>query len=115
MNPKYVEKSHQYFEAHGAKSIILARFIPIVRTFLPFVAGFGKMTYANFMTYNVIGGVIWVHFFLFSGYYFGHLPFVKAHFSTLILAIMGMSLLPVLAEILWMFGRGLFSQKSQQG
>lgn len=94
----YVTQSHAFFEKHGPKTIILARFVPIVRTFAPFVAGVGAMRYGRFLAYNVIGAVAWVVIFLAAGYLFGQHPLVKKHFSLVILGIIVVSLLPMVWE-----------------
>jgi membrane-associated protein len=96
----YLEKTHSFYEKHGGKTIILARFVPIVRTFAPFVGGMGTMTYARFFSYNVIGGIAWVSLFMYSGYFFGGLEFVKNNLSLLIIAIIFVSLLPGVFEVL---------------
>ncbi len=95
-NPSYLVKTHQFYEKHGGKAIIIARFLPIIRTFAPFVAGVGYMSYARFLFYNVLGALLWVGGLLYVSYCFGNLPFIKAHFSTVILAIIVLSLLPPL-------------------
>lgn len=100
INPKYIEKTHVFYEKHGSKTIIIARFVPIVRTFAPFVAGIGSMTYGKFVRYNVIGGIMWIFGLVFLGYFFGNLDFVKNNFETVIFGIIGLSLLPMLIEIL---------------
>jgi membrane-associated protein len=99
-NPEHLKKTHAFYEKYGGKTIIIARFVPIVRTFAPFVAGIGEMSYAHFLGYNVIGGVLWVSVCLFSGYFFGNLPFVKQNFSVVVLAIVFISLLPAVIEYL---------------
>jgi membrane-associated protein len=95
----YLEKTHNFYEKHGGKTIILARFVPIVRTFAPFVAGMGKMSYARFFSYNVIGGLSWVPIFMYAGYCFGEMEFVKKNLSILIFVIIFVSILPALFEI----------------
>lgn len=95
----YLDKTHEFYERHGGKTIIIARFVPIIRTFAPFVAGMGKMTYAHFFSFNVIGGVCWVPIFMYAGYFFGELDFVKHNLSLLIIAIIFVSLLPGVFEI----------------
>jgi membrane-associated protein len=100
LNKKHLLRAQEFYEKYGAKTIILARFVPIVRTFAPFVAGVGKMNFFRFWLYNIIGGVAWVLICLFSGYYFGTLPFVKKHFELVLVAIIFVSLLPMLIEFL---------------
>jgi membrane-associated protein len=95
---EYFEKTHAFFEKHGGKAIFLARFVPIVRTFAPFVAGIGKMTYSYFITYNFVGGIVWVLLFTFAGYFFGNIPFMKKNFEYVIIAIIFVSLLPMVYE-----------------
>ena len=96
----HLDRTHAFYEKYGAKTIIFARFIPIVRTFAPFVAGVGRMTYSKFLTYNVVGAVVWVVSLTYLGYALGNLPFVKKNFEVIILAIIGISVLPPVIEVL---------------
>jgi membrane-associated protein len=100
LNRQYLEKAHKFYAKYGAKTIILARFVPIVRTFAPFVAGIGKMTYKKFMSYNVIGAMLWIFSFIPIGYFFGNLPFIQHNFKLVILAILVISILPALVEFI---------------
>lgn len=104
---EYLERTQRFYERHGGKTIILARFVPIVRTFAPFVAGVGTMSYPRFLAYNVIGAVVWVTGFVTIGYLFGNIPAVKERFSLVILAIIAVSVLPIAIEIVkgWLGGR----------
>jgi len=97
---KYIDQTHEFYEKHGPKTIIIARFVPIVRTFAPFVAGIGEMSYGKFIRFNVIGGVAWVVGLTLLGYFFGGLEFVKKNFETVIFGIIGLSVLPMIIEIL---------------
>lgn len=94
LNRENLERTHRFYEKHGGKTIIIARFIPIIRTFAPFVAGVGAMTYWRFLAYNVAGGLLWVSTFIFGGYFFGNLPVVKDNFELVIFAIIGISMAP---------------------
>lgn len=96
----YLDKTHEFYKKYGGKTIILARFVPIVRTFAPFVAGMGKMHYYYFMIYNLTGGAIWVVLFCYAGYFFGDLPFVQENLKLLIIAIIFISILPAIIEVL---------------
>ena len=99
LKKEYMDKTHAYFEKYGGKTIIIARFIPIVRTFAPFVAGVGAMTYKKFIVYNVLGGTLWVSIMLLGGYFFGQLPIVKNNFSIVVLMIILISVLPAVIEV----------------
>lgn len=97
---KYIDQTHAFYEKHGSKTIIIARFVPIVRTFAPFVAGIGNMSYQKFLRFNVIGGVAWVSGLTLLGYFFGNMSFVQKNFELVIFGIVGLSLLPMVVEIL---------------
>jgi len=103
-NPKipikkeHIEKTKAFFEKYGGKTIILARFVPIVRTFAPFVAGVGKMHYATFISYNIIGGIAWVSIFILAGYFFGNMESIKENFSIVVMAIILISIVPMVIE-----------------
>ena len=98
LNKRYLDRTHDFYERYGGKTIIIARFVPIVRTFAPFVAGVGSMTYAKFMSYNVFGGLLWVFSMTLAGYYFGGLKIVQDNFSLVILVIIFISILPGIIE-----------------
>jgi membrane-associated protein len=100
LKKEYLDRTHAFYEKHGGKTIFFARFIPIIRTFAPFVAGVGRMTYWHFISYNVFGGILWPALFLFGGYYFGNIAFIKNHFSLVVIAIVLISLLPAVIEVL---------------
>lgn len=99
LKKEYLDKTQAFYEKHGGKTIFLARFIPIIRTFAPFVAGVGKMRYGYFISYNIIGGIVWTGICTFVGYFFGNLPFVKDNFSMVIIAIVVISVLPAVWEV----------------
>jgi membrane-associated protein len=96
----YLDKTHAFYEKHGGKTIIIARFAPIVRTFAPFVAGVGKMTYGTFLTYNIAGGLLWIFSLTLAGFFFGNIPLVKKNFSLVIFGIIFISLLPMIWEFI---------------
>ena len=100
LKASYLEKTQQFYLKHGGKTIIYARFIPIVRTFAPFVAGVGTMSYARFASYNVVGAIVWVVSFLFIGYFFGGLPVIKDNFTYVIFGIIILSILPPIIELI---------------
>jgi membrane-associated protein len=99
IKPEHIAYTHEFFEKYGGKTVIIARFVPIVRTFAPFVAGLGSMSYGRFMSYNAVGGTAWVLLCTFAGYWFGNLPFVQKNFSLVVLMIIFLSLLPGVWEI----------------
>jgi membrane-associated protein len=98
LNREYLDRAHAFFDRHGGKAIVLTRFVPIIRTFVPFVAGAGAMTYATFALYNVVGGVLWVGGCVGAGYAFGNVPMIKENFSLVALGIVAVSLIPVFVE-----------------
>jgi len=98
LRKKHLDQAHAFFEKYGGRAVILARFVPIVRTFVPFIAGVGSMTYPRFMAYNVIGGFIWIYFFTYAGFLFGNQPFVQKNFKLVILAIIILSVVPIVVE-----------------
>jgi membrane-associated protein len=97
---EYLDQTHTFYEKHGNMTIFLARFVPIIRTFAPFVAGVGRMSYKHFISYNIIGGIIWPAIFLFGGYFFGNISFIKDHFSLVVVAIVFISFIPAVVEFL---------------
>jgi membrane-associated protein len=107
----HLERTQSFYERYGGKTIVLARFVPIVRTFAPFVAGIGRMQYRRFFAFNVIGAIAWVLICTLAGYFFGELPFVKKNFELVVLGIIFVSVLPIVIEVL----RGYFSKREAQG
>ena len=105
---EYLDKTHIFYEKHGGKTLIIARFMPIIRTFAPFVAGVGKMTYFRFISFSIFGNVLWVVLFTMAGYFFGNIPFIKNNFTMAILAIILISLLPMVIA----FVQNLFRKKA---
>ena len=99
-NKEYLRRTHEFYEKYGGKTIIIARFVPIIRTFAPFVAGIGSMTYGRFIAYNVVGGMGWVVLLVLGGYFFGNIPVIKRNFSLAIAAIIFLSILPGIIEFL---------------
>jgi membrane-associated protein len=97
---EYLERTQAFYEKYGGKTIFLARFVPIIRTFAPFVAGVGKMRYGYFISYNVFGGIIWTGLFIFTGYFFGNVPFVRSNFSLVVIAIVLISVVPAVVEVI---------------
>jgi membrane-associated protein len=100
LNKEYLRRTHAFYEKHGGKTIVIARFLPIIRTFAPFVAGIGSMTYPRFLFYNIFGGVLWTLTFIFAGYWFGSIPFIKNHFSMVIMALVIIPGIPALVEFI---------------
>jgi membrane-associated protein len=99
-NKKHLETTHNFYQKHGGITIIIARFMPIIRTFAPFVAGIGKMSYSRFLLYNICGGILWINMLVLAGYFFGNIPFVKKNFSLVIIAIIIISIIPGIVEYL---------------
>lgn len=102
----YLERAHLFYEKHGPKAIIIARFVPIVRTFMPFTAGVARMTYRRFLGFDILGGVLWVGGIVYASYFFGNIPVVKQNFSIIVFAIIGVSLLPAVWELTAAYVRG---------
>ncbi|NLE49181.1 MAG: DedA family protein [Sandaracinaceae bacterium] len=106
---EHLEKTHSFYEKYGGKTIIIARFVPIVRTFAPFVAGIGKMEYRRFALFNIIGAVVWVLICAYAGFFFGNIPIVQEHFELVILGIIFVSVLPIAVEVL----RARYAKKAE--
>jgi membrane-associated protein len=100
LKKEHIDRTHRFYEKYGAKTIVLARFVPIIRTFAPFIAGLGKMSYAKFFAYNVFGGVLWIAAFIFGGFFFGNIPIIKNNFTLVILAIIVISIMPAVIEVI---------------
>jgi membrane-associated protein len=100
LKKEHIERTHRFYEKYGAKTIVLARFVPIVRTLAPFIAGVGKMTYLKFLSYNVIGGILWIALFVFGGFFFGNIPVIKRNFTLVIFVIIIISILPAVIEVI---------------
>ncbi len=117
LNSKYLDRTHAFYQKHGGKTVIIARFVPIIRTFAPFVAGIGAMRYPRFLAFSVFGTILWISTFVFAGYFFGNIPFVKSNFTLVVFAIIGISILPIVLEW-WKHKRrskaGLSATKSSQ-
>lgn len=96
VNEKHIAQTEQFFQRHGGKTIILARFVPVIRTFAPFLASTGRMQYGKFISYNIIGGILWTALGILAGYFFGNVPFVKNNFSLFVLGIVAVSLIPII-------------------
>lgn len=114
LNKEYLLRTHQFYEKHGGKTIIIARFLPIIRTFAPFVAGIGSMTYRRFLLFNVVGGAVWVLLFIPAGYFFGSVPIVKNNFSLVIIALVLIPGLPTVFEVIRMQLRKRKAKQAQQ-
>ena len=111
LNKEYLDRTHHFYQRHGRKTVVIARFLPIIRTFVPFVAGVGRMTYAIFLTFSVLGATLWVSLFIAGGYYFGNIPAIKNNFSIVILVLVLIPGLPALIEFLRMrFGKKKISE-----
>jgi membrane-associated protein len=103
LNPKHLQRAHDFYERHGGKAVVISRFLPIVRTYVPFVAGMGSMSATRYTAYNVVGGIAWVGLLVYAGFFFGNIPWIKANLTWLILAIIAVSLAPL--AIAWLRSR----------
>lgn len=103
-----LKKTHEFYEKHGGKTVVLARFVPLVRTFAPFVAGFSDMTHRTFQFFNIIGALLWVLSVVLSGYFFGNIPFIRDHLNVIVLIGVGAAIVPVLLGTVWKLSKGMF-------
>lgn len=108
INQNALRKTHEFYEKHGGKTVVLARFVPLVRTFAPFVAGFSDMTHRTFQFYNVLGALLWVLSLVLAGYFFGNIPFVREHLNAIVLVGVGAAVIPVMLGALWKLKKKLF-------
>ncbi|MGQ0548941.1 MAG: DedA family protein [Armatimonadota bacterium] len=115
LRQEHLDRTHAFYERHGAKTIILARFVPIIRTFAPFVAGLGRMTYSRFTVYNVTGGIAWILIFVLGGYYFGNLPAVRRNFTLVILGVIVVSVLPIVVAVVRDRSRARDTSRNRRG
>ncbi|MBP7737309.1 MAG: DedA family protein [Spirochaetes bacterium] len=102
LNKKHLDRTHEFYEKHGGLAVIFGRFAPIIRTFMPFVAGIGKMNYAKFLAFDIFSGILWPAIFVLSGYFFGNLPFVKKYFSLVVIVIIVISVIPIVYQVVRM-------------
>jgi membrane-associated protein len=107
-----LKKTHEFYEKHGGKTIVLARFIPIVRTFAPFVAGFSDMTHRSFQFYNVVGALIWIFSLVLGGYFFGNIPIIKENLNAIVLIGVGAAVVPILIGLVWKLAKSVFGKKA---
>ncbi|MCU6434478.1 VTT domain-containing protein [Undibacterium sp. Jales W-56] len=105
-----IKKTHEFYEKHGGKTVVLARFVPLVRTFAPFVAGLSDMTHKTFQIYNVVGALFWVFSVVLAGYFFGNIPFVREHLNAIVLVGVGAAVFPIILGGLWKIGRGMLRE-----
>jgi membrane-associated protein len=106
-----LQKTHNFYEKHGGKTVVLARFIPIVRTFAPFVAGFSEMSHKTFQLYNVLGALLWINSLVISGYFFGNIPFVKNNLNVIVLVGVGAAVVPIVLGVAWKLSKSFFAKK----
>ncbi len=110
INKAALQKTHDFYEKHGGKTVVLARFVPIVRTFAPFVAGISDMSHKNFQVYNVLGALFWILSLVLAGFFFGHIPFIKNNLNVIVLVGVGTAVVPILLGLMWKFGRSFFAK-----